>query len=344
MKIYQITQAKSYNQYKNTHRQNSVNNAMSSPNQNNQNCSFKGVNEFASSTQKNAKKVVNQVLDSVFTTADKVQKKVNHIYNKILDKSTKSLKPKKAEKQVEPIAIKTADSIIPQPNFSMDYDRVLSDLEKIETIDKKWVKNNTPALKAAFGYKDAEMSDHFFDIQVSEINRDRSKYIQAVKEFQTDEKAKYINKIWDEFLDVNPPFKPVNKEKNILGLQALQKYGTRDDLLKLDVNYQLSKDSDIMKEYAKLIGKVGKVDDCLKILPYASINSSKTYSENTISEIMKTLKKLMVDKAEPNHWINFEYAQYVQFEKLTNHTNKDISDNAKAITKRLVDDNPWMLE
>ena len=158
------------------------------------------------------------------------------------------------------------------------------------------------------------------------------------------EKAEYIKSIWDEFLDVNPPFKPVNKEKNILGLQALQKYGTRDDLLKLDVNYQLSKDSDIMKEYAKLIGKVGKVDDCLKILPYASINSSKTYSENTISEIMKTLKKLMVDKAEPNHWINFEYAQYVQFEKLTNHTNKDISDNAKAITKRLVEDNPWMLE
>ena len=250
MKIYQITQAKSYNQYKNTHRQNSVNNAMSSPNQNNQNCSFKGVNEFASSTKKNAKKVVNHVVDSVFTAADKVQKKVNHIYNKILDKSTKSLKPKKAEKQVEPIAIKTAESIIPQPNFSMDYDRVLSDLEKIETIDKKWIKNNTPALKAAFGYKDAEMSDHFFDIQVSEINRDRSKYIQAVKEFQTDEKAKYINKIWDEFLDVNPPFKPVNKEKNILGLQALQKYGTREDMLKLDVNYQLSKDSDIMKEYA----------------------------------------------------------------------------------------------
>ena len=158
------------------------------------------------------------------------------------------------------------------------------------------------------------------------------------------EKAEYINKIWDEFLDVNPPFKPVNKEKNILGLQALQKYGTREDMLKLDVNYQLSKDSDIMKEYAKLVGIVGKVDDCLKILPYASTNSFKTYNEDAMTEIMKTLKKLMVDQAAPNHWINFEYAQYVQFEKLTKHTNKDISDNAKAITKRIVDDNPWMLE
>ena len=344
MKIYQITQAKSYNQYKNTHRQNSVNNAMSSPNQNNQNCSFKGVNEFASSTQKNAKKVVNQVLDSVFTTADKVQKKVNHIYNKILDKSTKSLKPKKAEKQVEPIAIKTADSIIPQPNFSMDYDRVLSDLEKIETIDKKWVKNNTPALKAAFGYKDAEMSDHFFDIQVSEINRDRSKYIQAVKEFQTDEKAKYINKIWDEFLDVNPPFKPVNKEKNILGLQALQKYGTREDMLKLDVNYQLSKDSDIMKEYAKLVGNVGITKDALPLRAKTNKKKINLYNESTIEEIMKTLKKLMVDKAEKGYFVNASYKEYQDFERLSNHQNKTISDNAKAIMKRLSDENPWMLE
>ena len=345
MKIYQITQAKSYNQYKNTHRQNSLNNAMSSPNQNNQNCSFnfKGVNEFASSTKKNAKKVVNQVVDSVFTAADKVQKKVNHIYNKILDKSTKSLKPKKAEKQVEPIAIKTAESIIPQPNFSMDYDRVLSDLEKIETIDKKWVKNNTPALKAAFGYKDAEMSDHFFDIQVSEINRDRSKYIQAVKEFQTDEKAKYINKIWDEFLDVNPPFKPVNKEKNILGLQALQKYGTREDMLKLSKRYQLSEDSDIMKEYAKLVGIVGKVDDCLPILAKIG-RKDVSYTESTLSEMLKTLKILMVDKSAPKYWVNFDYHKYTKLEKLTTHTNKDISDNAKAITKRIVDDNPWMLE
>ena len=158
------------------------------------------------------------------------------------------------------------------------------------------------------------------------------------------EKAEYINKIWDEFLDVNPPFKPVNKEKNILGLQALQKYGTREDMLKLSKRYQLSEDSDIMKEYAKLVGIVGKVDDCLKILPYASTNSFKTYNEDAMTEIMKTLKKLMVDQAAPNHWINFEYAQYVQFEKLTKHTNKDISDNAKAITKRIVDDNPWMLE
>ena len=70
----------------------------------------------------------------------------------------------------------------------------------------------------------------------------------------------------------------------------------------------------------------------------------KVYSEETISEIMKTLKKLMVDDAEPNIWKNFEYTQYIQFEKLSTHPNKVISENAKAIMKRISDENPWMLE
>ena len=159
----------------------------------------------------------------------------------------------------------------------------------------------------------------------------------------TKEKAEYINKIWDEFLDVNPPFKPVNKEKNILGLQALQKYGTREDMLKLSKRYQLSEDSDIMKEYAKLVGIVGKVDDCLPILAKIG-RKDVSYTESTLSEMLKTLKILMVDKSAPKYWVNFDYHKYTKLEKLTTHTNKDISDNAKAITKRIVDDNPWMLE
>ena len=158
------------------------------------------------------------------------------------------------------------------------------------------------------------------------------------------EKAEYIKSIWDEFLDVNPPFKPVNKEKNILGLQALQKYGTRDDLLKLDVNYQLSKDSDIMKEYAKLVGEVGITKDALPLRAKTNKKKIILYNESTIEEIMKTLKKLMVDKAEKGYFVNASYKEYQDFERLSKHQNKTISDNAKAIMKRLSDENPWMLE
>ena len=158
------------------------------------------------------------------------------------------------------------------------------------------------------------------------------------------EKAEYIKAIWDEFLDVNPPFKPMNKEKNLLGLKALQNYGTREDMLKLNDEYQLSKDSDIMKEYAKLVGKVGLPKDIIPLRAKLRKEIISLYIEDTIAEIMKTLKKLMVDDAEHNYWINHSYSSYKNFAKLTKHSNKDIAENAKAITQRLIEDNPWILE
>ena len=158
------------------------------------------------------------------------------------------------------------------------------------------------------------------------------------------EKAEYIKSIWDEFLDVNTPYKPVNKEKNILGLQALQKYGTRDDLLKLSAEYRLSEDSDIMKEYAKLAGIVGSPADIIPLRAKINEKGIKTYTEETISEIMNTLKILMVDKAEQGYFKNANYNSYREFEKLSTHKNNKIAENAKAIMKRLSDENPWMLE
>ena len=341
MKIYQITQAKSYNHHQNIHRSNSVNTLASKPYQNAYSCSFKGFEDFKTSLKNGSQNIKNKMQEKF---GEFWENRGVPIYEKLVKKSIKSTKPQKVQKEIVPAVKKAADSIIPLPNFSMDYDKVLADLKNIKTIDSKWVKENTPVLKAFFGYKNADMEEHFFKIQAAEINRNRNLCIQSVKDMQAAEKAEYIKAIWDEFLDVNPPFKPMNKEKNLLGLKALQNYGTREDMLKLSRRYQLSEDSDIMKEYAKLVGKVGRVDDCLKVLPYATTNSFKTYNEDAMAEIMKTLKKLMVDDSKPNYWINFEYAQYVQIERLTNHQNKIISENAKVITQRLIEDNPWILE
>ena len=157
------------------------------------------------------------------------------------------------------------------------------------------------------------------------------------------EKAEYINSIWDEFLDIRPPFKPMDKEKSILGLKALQQFGTREDLLKLHPRYQLSKDSDIMKEYAKLANKVGESIDCLPLMSKLGTKDI-AYEESTLAEIMKALKTLMVDRTEPNTWLNFSYQSYRDFERLATHPNKVISENAKAIMKRISDENKWMLE
>ena len=143
---------------------------------------------------------------------------------------------------------------------------------------------------------------------------------------------------------VNPPYKPMNKEKNILGLQALQKYGTREDLLKLHDVYQISKDSDIMKEYAKLVGKVGVTKDALPLRSKLTKKKITQYDEDTIAEIMKSLKKLMVEEAPPKYFENANYGEYMDLERLSTHKNPEISENAKAIMKRLSDENPWMLE
>ena len=158
------------------------------------------------------------------------------------------------------------------------------------------------------------------------------------------EKAEYIKSIWDEFLDVFPPVKPMNKDKSILGLKALQKFGTRDDLLKLSPEYELSIDSDIMKEYAILVRKVGNTGDALPLRGIINRYKADKYSEKTFVEVMKTLKKLMVDKAEKGYFVNADYDEYRDFEHFSKHANKDISENAKAIMKRLSDENPWMLE
>ena len=341
MKIYQITQAKSYNHHQNIHRSNSVNTLASKPYQNAYSCSFKGFEDFKTSLKNGSQNIKNKMQEKF---GEFWENRGVPIYEKFVKKSIKSTKPQKVQKEIVPAVKKAADSIIPLPNFSMDYDKVLADLKNIKTIDSKWVKENTPVLKAAFGYKNADMEEHFFKIQAAEINRNRNLCIQSVKDMQAAEKAEYIKSIWDEFLDVNPPFKPMNKEKNLLGLKALQNYGTREDMLKLNDEYQLSKDSDIMKEYAKLVGKVGITKDALTLRAKTNKNKINLYSEPTIEEITKTLKKLMVDKAEKGYFVNASYNEYKDYERLSNHPNKIISENAKAIMKRLSDENPWMLE
>ena len=166
----------------------------------------------------------------------------------------------------------------------------------------------------------------------------------AALEKQQQEKAEYIKSIWNEYIHVNPPYKPINKEKNLLGLKALQSYGTREDMLKLHDVYQLSEDSDIMREYAKLVGKVGEPIDVILIWSYTDSKYLKIYTEETMAEIMKSIKKLMVDKSEPGKWKEFDYMHYKDFEELEKHKNKTISENAKAIMDRLIQDNPWLLE
>ena len=156
------------------------------------------------------------------------------------------------------------------------------------------------------------------------------------------EKAEYIKSIWDEFIFVNPPFKPVDKQKNLLGLKALQKYGSLDDLRNLPLDYELSKDSDIMKEYAKFVARVGETKDTITLRAKLDRRHLKIYSQEALEEILKALEKIMVHDAPPNHWVNYDVMGFKELEYCSKLDNSVISQAAKNIMDRIILDNPWM--
>ena len=233
--------------------------------------------------------------------------------------------------------------LLPQPVFSMDYDRVLDDLNRLEKIDEKWVKSNIPVLTAHFGYKpEKKHNEAIIKAAVDALNDNREPWIKDIEKTLAQEKAEYIKSIWDEFIFVNPPFKPVDKQKNLLGLKALQKYGSLDDLRNLPSDYKLSEDSDIMKEYAKFVARVGETKDTITLSAKLDRRYLKIYSQEALAEVFKALEKIMVHDAPPNHWANYDVMKFKDFEYCSKLDNSVISQAAKNIMDRIILDNPWM--
>ncbi len=283
--------------------------------------------------------------DKIGSLIQKAENCGDRLYDWFVKRTSSAEPVVKVKKNTAPAVRFSSETGMPLPSFSMDYDSILKDLETIKTIDEKWLRNNKNVLKAANSINNVpEDQRYIYRMMANSMNDEREFYINLVKKLQAEEKAEYIKSIWNEYIHVNPPYKPINKEKNLLGLKALQSYGTREDMLKLHDVYQLSKDSDIMREYAKLVGKVGEPIDVILIWSYTDSKYLKIYTEETMAEIMKSIKKLMVDKSEPGKWKEFDYMHYKDFEELEKHKNKTISENAKAIMDRLIQDNPWLLE
>ena len=166
------------------------------------------------------------------------------------------------------------------------------------------------------------------------------------------EKKQYIDSIWQEYLHIDLPYVQFNKEKNILGLKALQKYGTTEDLRRLPRHYTNCKDSDIFLEYAKLVNKVGsdKADD-IHYSDFVNLNAivdrkDNAYSMDVMEEIMDALKKHWVDDAPKGKWTNAgwstlkDYEHYIR--KAQEEGRPQMAANARAIFDRIVEDNPWM--
>ena len=167
------------------------------------------------------------------------------------------------------------------------------------------------------------------------------------------EKKQYIDSIWEEYIHVDLPYVPFNKEKNILGLKALQKYGTTEDLRKLPREYITCEDNDIFLEYAKLVNKVGsdKADD-IQYSDFVNLSTKvnrkdNTYSMDVMEEIMDALKKHWVDDAPKGEWTNASWNTLMNYEHYIRKAQKEgrpqMAANARAIFDRIVEDNPWMV-
>ena len=151
------------------------------------------------------------------------------------------------------------------------------------------------------------------------------------------EKAAYISSIRKEYIDIDPK---EEKDKALQGLDALIKYGTKEDLRGLSLSYKVSRDDDIMQRYAKLARKVGDPDDSISISAKLDPDDNY-YNDTTKKELMKTAKKLMVDDAPFGTWKNKEYATYLQYRYYyENSQDPEMVSMAKTILNRLAEENP----
>ena len=135
----------------------------------------------------------------------------------------------------------------PQPEFKMDYKTVIEDLKNGKEIDEKWLKNNFDFLKQYYLLKDERTLNI---THARDINRNRGKFLNlAVHDF-TKEKAEYIKSIM-------PMLMKRDKEMRIKGLEAIEKYGTMDDINKIGL-YFGEHDEEIVRPFVKAIISVGE--------------------------------------------------------------------------------------
>ena len=294
--------------------------------------------EFASDVKQGAKVVIKKVDNGLRKAYDSF---FELIESEPVRKTTKNVYEPKP-----PVAAQGRRFNVLEPEFAINYEKILTKLENPAKVDARWVKENKEILKTMPNYDtSANMGDTYYTIVSRMINDNRKGWIKSVKEFQASEHANYIKSIEKEFIDIDPS---TNKEKSLMGLKALQKYGSREDLKTLERNYyDISKDNEIMSEYAKFVEKVGEIDDYSYLIANVNEEMLEIYNEKTYEEIMKTLKKLMVDKkitdGKPEeYFVNFGYPKYKDFEKFSQKFEKNpvIRENAQAIMRRIEEYNP----
>ena len=258
---------------------------------------------------------------------------------------TKKSKTRNKVKENNEGRIITPQNGIPEPEFCTDYEKCIAGLKNGKDVTPLWIKQNRDLLDD-IGWS-SDINDD--GMLLRNINKNKEGFLNTVDNTYVNKKASYIDSIRKEYIDsirmqhFGADLKEL-KEKNLLGLDALIKYGTREDMLKLSLEYGVSKDNDVMQKYCKLVRKVGEPEDSVKIFPKLGDRYTDIFDDTTKKEAMKTVKKLMVDDAPDGFNKNAEFSEYKTMEIYLTSKDPEMVDMAKTIMKRLSDENPWMLK
>ena len=322
--------------------------------------------------QKNKKNIFNILFTKMKESCSQSAEWINDTYQKSVNYA-KSLKNKSVDKTGATVTQKSVkNNVVQIPDFKPSFDIVLlkNIVEKKPEITNDWVQSHPKSILTILNaidnvilsenskYKSIDEFKQMFpslEMQTTIIKTllTLPNILENAENKIKAEKKQYIESIWEEYIHVDLPYVPFNKEKNILGLKALQKYGTTEDLRKLPREYITCEDNDIFLEYAKLVNKVGsdKADD-IQYSDFVNLSTKvnrkdNTYSMDVMEEIMDALKKHWVDDAPKGEWTNASWNTLMNYEHYIRKAQKEgrpqMAANARAIFDRIVEDNPWMV-
>lgn len=221
---------------------------------------------------------------------------------------------------------------LPKPNFSFDYPRLEQELSVLDEVDANWVENNPESVKNILdaSTKGAQISpdgtDAIFstpDTKAVAINlllAKKEAFLQEGKRQHSFEQQAYIDSI-AQYLKPNDMGDMTDQ-----ALDALAKYGTGEDLKKINGIVKMEADEARTKKIIQTAGAIGRKDiDARHIISY--IAGVHNHANDTYVELFKATKKLFSNYYEKGR----------NFEDLMRFANRIPTDETGEYTKEYID-------
>ena len=221
---------------------------------------------------------------------------------------------------------------LPKPNFSFDYARLEQELSILDEVDANWVENNPESVKNILdaSTKGVQISpdgtDAIFSapnakaVAINLLLAKKEAFLQEAKKQHNFEQQAYIDSI-AQYLKPNDMGDMTDQ-----ALDALAKYGTGEDLKKINGIVKMEADEARTKKIIQTAGAIGRKDiDARHIILY--ISGVHNHTNDTYVELFKATKKLF-----PNF-----YERGCNFEDLMRFANRIPTDETGEYTKEYID-------